>query len=269
MKCLVTGASGFIGSHLVKALEARGDEVMELPRQCLYDPLALEGDLSFNPDYIFHLAAYGNMSDQKDLDMIFQANLIGTYNLLTTTKDIPYKAFINVSSSSVLLNHETMYSATKAGAERLCKAFVDEYNKPIVSVRPYSVYGPGEAEFRFIPTVFRSCIKGETMTLDPSPIHDWVYIDDMVTCLLNVADKVDDLKGESVNFGTGFGTSNSMIVELIEEITEKKANIGNLMTMRSYDNSKWVAGPTGKYMAKTDIREGLEKYYEWYMGRSK
>lgn len=267
MKCLVTGASGFIGSHLVKALEARGDEVYKVSHFDLsYSaPIITTNIFSIDPDYIFHLAAYGNMANQKDWGETFNANLEKTYILLMASKDIPYKAFINVSSSSVLLPHETMYSATKAGAERLCKAFADEYDKPIVTIRPYSVYGPGEADFRFIPTCFRSCLSGEPMEIDPDPVHDWIYVDDLVNIMLETAEHKADTRYKTFNVGTGVSNSNLAVLSLIEEITGKQANVTIKKGLRSFDNEEWLSDT--KYTNTINLRQGLEKYYHWYLGR--
>lgn len=262
MKVLITGSRGFIGQHLVRALVERGDTVMNLHHECLLDYAALSADLEFNPDYILHLAAYGNMANQDEIDEIFDANLQGIYTLLRATPDIPYKAFVNVSTSSVLLPHQTMYSATKMGAEYLCRAFVDEYNKPIVNFRPYSVYGPGEASFRFIPTVFRSCILGEEMKLVPDSVHDWVYVADVVANMIEVADRRAD--GEEITLaecGTGIAMRNIDIVKLVEKITKKKSNYTVVDTpLRSFDTGNWVCKrPLPKF---TDIENGLTKYYE-------
>ena len=214
-------------------------------------------------DYIFHLSAYGNMANQKEDIKIFNANLVNTMRLLEVTKDIPYKAFVNVSSSSVSLPHQTIYSATKLGAEALCKAFVDEYDKPIVTARPYSVYGPGEADFRFIPTVFRSCLTGEEMDLDPYPIHDWVYVDDLIRIMIGTADH--KMKGGVVNIGTGIETRNQDIISMIAKITGKHPKIGKRHKMRSFDNHEWVNEyQLGKHIS---LQEGLEKCYQYYKER--
>lgn len=270
MKALCTGSHGFIGSHLVKALEERGDEVYPVGYMDF-----LSGQQGFRDligdeviDYVFHLAAYGNMSFQKEyVNDIFNSNLVGTMNLLMGLKDIPYKAFINVSSSSVTLPHQTMYSATKLGAEALCKAFVDEYDKPIVTVRPYSVYGPGEADFRFIPTVFRSCLTGEPMKLAYNPVHDWIYVDDVVKQMIVMCRYAKEVKGDVLDLGTGVPTHNYEIVDRIEKITGKKANIEGNIDFRSFDNGKWYSRkPLKKF---TSLDKGLLKTYEYYKKRYK
>jgi nucleoside-diphosphate-sugar epimerase len=261
-KALISGGNGFIGTHLQKALRERDIEVHLLPRKHLYGSSSdLETYLSvIEPDYIYHLAAYGNHYQQENEELTILANYFGTWNLLSASNKLPYKAFINVSSSSVLLPTETFYSATKAGAERLCRAFVQKYDKPIVTVRPYSVYGPDEAEHRFIPTVFRSCLLGEPMTLAPDAVHDWVYVEDFIKELLIAAGQAKRLKGKEIEIGTGIGTTNKRIVSNIESITGKKAKIIEHKQLRQFDTKDWVS--KRRMLDNVLMQDGLERIYE-------
>lgn len=266
---VISGASGFIGTHLAQKLVLQGLKVIAIPRDILGRTEILKDFLKHcNPDYIFHLAAYGNHSNQDNFAEIVNVNYAGTYSLLAASKRIPYKAFINVSTSSVLLDHETFYSATKAGAERLCKAFVSEYGKPIITVRPYSIYGPGEADFRFIPTVFRACLTGDILKLSPDAVHDWLYIDSFVEGMITSATRyVHKMQGKAWNFGTGMGTSNLEIVREIEKITGKKTKRDVVKTMRTYDNTAWVCKEDDeKYPWIMEyvptVQTGLRRMYE-------
>ena len=262
-KALISGGNGFIGTHLREALRERDIEIHLLPRKFLYsDTSELSTYLSvIEPDYIYHLAAYVNHYTQRDPGNTLMGNIFTTYNLLEASKALPYKAFINVSSSSVLLPHETMYSATKAGAERLCRAYACEYEKPIITVRPYSVYGPGEADFRFIPTVFRSCMTGEPMTLAPDAVHDWIYVGTFAYVLAGI-ETIRDIDNKEINVGTGIATTNEEVVTMIEKITGKKANITNRTPMRSFDTYSWVSDAP-LYNA-TKLYDGLQSIYEEY-----
>ena len=252
IKAIVTGANGFIGSHLIEAL--KDQEILKLPHQSLQSSDLTKIVKDFNPDVIYNLAAYGNMSNQKDEQAILVANIIGTFNLLQATKSIPYKKFVQVSTSSVLLNHQTMYSATKLGAEALCKAFVDEYSKPIVVARPYSIYGEGEADFRFIPTVIKALLYGEMMELDTQASHDWVYVGDFVKALI-------DLAPGFYNLGTGRSYTNLEIVRELELISGKKLNYTE-KTLRSFDTKDWVC-PTNSVVS--NINQGLLRTFNYYV----
>ncbi len=260
-KVLITGANGFVGSHLIKAL-ALDYKIYYLSHELLIMPINLEATIKkINPDYIFHLAAYGNMANQKDEAEVFNANLGGIFNLLQTTHDIDYKGFINISTSSVNLPYQTLYSATKKGAEALCAAYISQYNKPVVSIRPYSLYGEREANHRFIPTVFDSCLNNTPMTLSQGS-HDWVYIKDFINFIIEASKKAGSSEMPSVlEFGSGINTTNAEVVKMIEEITGKKANIVEHKDLRSLDMDKWQAKDK---QAKTTLKEGLIKYYEWY-----
>lgn len=194
------------------------------------------------------------MARQTDVAMIVFSNIIGTYNMLDASKDIYYKKFINFSTSSVLLPKETFYSASKAGAERLANAFAQ--TKPVLTVRPYSIYGEGEADFRFIPTVIKYLLNGEKMQLEPFAYHDWVYIGDFTDTLI----KMMDTKTGIVNMGTGSSCSNLAIIEHLEEISGKKLKYTR-KNMREFDTKDWVSpDKTVKY----DLRKGLEKTYAYY-----
>lgn len=266
MNVAVTGANGFIGQHLVKRLTKDGHKIMTVDHKFLVDyPDKLDEIIKeANPDWIFHLAAFGNMAHQKDEFEIITSNIAGTYNLLHAVRDIDYKSFINVSSSSVLLPHQTIYSATKMGAEYLCKAYVDEYNKPIVTVRPASIFGIGEAGFRFIPTVFRSCLENEPMTLAPNATHDWVNVDDLVENMIGIA--LSDNKEQTYNIASGIKTTNREIITMIEDITGKNANIKEEKQLRSFDTNDWSI--QSDVVLNHSLRDGLEQYYEYITGKN-
>lgn len=254
----ISGSGGFIGSHLSNRLSALEHTVLPISREMLYDPLALKQFFDEKkPDYILHLAAYGNHSNQEDTPMIVFSNIIGTFNMLAASKEVNYKKFVFVSTSSVYLPIQTYYSAAKASAENLAIAMRHQDKKPIKIVRPFSVYGPGEADFRFIPTVCRTLILGEELNLDEAPVHDWIYVDDFVDILLKNIDNEPD-----IDIGTGIGHSNGKIVEYLARITGKTIKTKRTSGMRSYDNIKWIALKGHK--VKNPLNVGLEKTYKYY-----
>ncbi len=238
--------NGFIGTALSNYLQERGDIAIGLGREIFRHKFFIH-----KPDYIIHLAAYGNHSFQTDEEKTIHTNINFGFEMLQNSIDIDYKKFYNISSSSVTLPQQTLYSATKFSMEKIAEVFAAKYNKPIVNVRPYSVYGPGEATFRFIPKVIDCLLNGEEMIVDENATHDWIYIDDFIKAML---------AGET-EVGTGIKTSNKEIVQMLEDISGKKLDYvpGKF---RDYDNSNWVAAKGVKHIS---LCEGLEKTFNHYL----
>lgn len=282
MKALISGSSGFIGSHLVKALSPMM-EVVPITRELLYNPSDLEDFLEEQqPDYIYHLGAYGNHANQTDIAMIVLSNIIGTFNLLQASKDVDYKGFINFGSSSEygkklqpmketdLPETDSFYGASKVAATYLSKAFAQQYNKPIITMRPFSVYGEGEADFRFIPTIIRSALRKEEMLLDPFPTHDWIYIKDFIDALLLLVTNIDKLR-DSINIGSGEATSNQVIVAALTQISGIPLKTKRSLQMRPNDSDLWVADITLltllNWKPKFTLLEGLVNTYKYYKAK--
>ena len=265
-RACITGASGFIGKHLISYLDKRKYEVYSLDHALLLDPPQLKYYLqTTKPEYIFHLAAYGNLNiHAKEEQKIFDANLTGLFNLLQASKDIPYEGFVNVSSSSVLLSYQTMYAATKAGGEHLCHAFRSLYNKPIVTLRPFSLYGENDHKSHLIPLLFNSCLKGHEMRIAYDPVHDYVYVGDFVERMAYYAAHAREK--DIVHVGTGDTISNYWLCKEIEQITGKEAHITGTNEPRPYDNDEWAMRPhmgNCDYV-KTTLTEGLQKVFKSY-----
>ena len=253
-KAVITGANGFIGSRLAETLEARGVQVLKLDRALLSLPDALKNTINkFKPSSVYHLAAYGNHYNQKEPGGIFGANLLGTFNLLEAVKTTKIDSFVNMGSSSeygtknkpmredMLPETKTLYGATKVGATYLVRAYAPEFGLPAVTVRPFSVYGPNEAEHRFLPTVIRCCLTGDKLKLAPG-VHDWIYIDDFVEGVISVSENAKLLSGEVVNIGSGVQYSNEKIVSLVQELCGITINIEETGNIRSFDTvTSWVA----------------------------
>ncbi len=279
----ISGSSGFIGSRIRETLEEKGDIVLPIPRELLLRPNLLKFFMDENkPEVIIHCAAYGNMSHQGSSEATFQANVLGTWNLLTASNNINYKAFINFGSSSEygrrqsamkeesLPEPESMYACTKVASTFLSRSFAKTYNKPVATVRPFSVYGEGEADFRLIPTAIRCALYGEEMTLDAQALHDWIYIDDLVDGVLRVIDHAKTLQGQAINIGTGRQYKNSEIVNMIAEMLDTPIKT-KLSLLRPQDSNMWVAdNRTLKLLGWReghDLWEGLSHCVEFYKAK--
>lgn len=252
MNSYVFGSSGFIGKHLVKKLQKVGHKVLEVHQGDKYEIK--------KADYIFYLSSYGNHFHQTDDEKVFKANVYDYYRLLRNTINIDYKRLIYFSSSSVNLPIQTTYSDAKNLGEMISSFFYSKYNKQITVIRPFSVYGEGEADFRFIPSVIRCLRKNEVLPFSEG-WHDWIYIQDFLSGMLAILETRTE--GEIIDVGTGIRTSNSEIVKILEEISGKKLKIRKTRKkMRPYDNKKWVSNPEYLYMIdweqKYSLRKGLE-----------
>lgn len=243
VKIALTGANGFIGSNIYETLRKEGINVLKLDHHVLEKPEMLNPIINtYKPSIIIHCASYGNIINQQEEGKIIQANITNLFNLLEATKHVDYEMFVNFSTSSVTLPVETMYSATKASGERICNAYATKYMKPIVSVRPFTVIGIGEPEEHLIPTLIRSCLEGEKMRFVGSPMHDFIGVNDLVEGIRLIIENYH-LRG-IIELGTGIQTSNEEILRIVEQVTEKKANLVRVDNMRSYDSNKWIADPT-------------------------
>ena len=251
----LSGMNGFLGKHLSKALSQMGQQVQSIPRELLYQPTELIKFFNqHKPEIIYHLAAYGNMSNQTEESKIVYANIEATFNMLWASENIDYKKFVYISTSSVNLPVQTMYSATKKAGELIADIY-RQRGKPILTVRPYSLFGEGEAKFRFIPTVCNALLTGKEFDLDPTPMHDWIYVKHFIRELLRSLGRED-----IIEIGSGHQTSNMVIVELLEEIAGKKANFRIVTKLRNYDTENWRA----EKLKRFSLQEGLKNTWEYY-----
>ncbi|MEX2013065.1 MAG: NAD-dependent epimerase/dehydratase family protein, partial [Candidatus Levyibacteriota bacterium] len=232
---------------------------------------------------IFHLATYADYRDQNKIFEMIEANIKITANLLLSTVGINYKVFVNTGSSSEygfkkkamrerdLLEPISFYAATKAGTTLLAQAFAYYYKKPVVTLRPFSVYGPLEEEKRFIPTIIKSIINGKSINLTTgSQKRDFVFIDDIVEAFIKTIDNGTRLTGQIVNIGTGKQYSNDEVVNKLFKVTGKKVKINKgKFPLRIWDSPYWVAdiSKAKKLLGWTpahSLENGLLKTYNWF-----
>lgn len=265
---VISGINGFIGKHLADYLFKKGHKVTGIPRGLLLDPKGLEDFIEeANPDYIFHLATAGNIYGEHNDDEVFIANIFGAYNLLASIRNREIKGFINISTSSVNL-YPTMYSATKLSAEHLCEAVSLKYNKPIATIRPYTIFGIGEQEKHLIPTIINSIKTQKEMDFVAGPVHDYVYVSDLVEAIWLVAQDADKYKGVAIDVGSGDQYTNQEVLTILEGLSGTKANIKVVDEMREYDTLKWSADTKIieeiGWSPKISLAEGLKLEYDWY-----
>ncbi len=254
MRAYVTGASGFLGSYLKRQLPSP----ILIPHNQIHT-IKLE-----NFDYFYFLSSYGNLSTHLEDNKIIKANITDLTDILLQVNWARIKSFVYVSSSSVNLPVQTMYSRSKRAAEEILLAFAKKYNAPICIVRPFSITGVGEQKIHLIPRLIDSCLSGTPMEFVGTPKHDYIDVQDVVSGILSLSKA--HAKG-IFELGTGKSYSNQQILKLVERLTGKKANIrpGKAMI---YDTKNWVSRDFGardynwapKIKLEKTLREMVNSY---------
>ena len=301
---LITGGAGFIGANLIRELLRLNYKVNLILKKSsdlwrikdiLNKVKIHHADLlnkkkltkivtKINPNFIIHLATYSNYRKQTDVEEMIDINIKSTLNLLLASKNIDYKLFINTGSSSEYgiknkpMNEEdyleptSFYAITKASSTFLCQAFAREYKKPIVTLRPFSVYGPYEEEKRFIPTVIKAILKNKPIRLTPgNQRRDFIYIKDVVDIYIKILSYGKKLSGQILNIGTGIEYANDKVVQTLFKISCKKVKIKKgEFPKRLWDTSHWVADISKtkkvlKWKPKFSLEKGLNETYKWHL----
>jgi dTDP-glucose 4,6-dehydratase len=258
-KVLVTGADGFIGSHLVEALVRSGRDVRAftfynsqgsrgwidiLPTDILHELEIVAGDVR-DPHSVrdavrsctcvFHLAALiGIPYSYAAPDAYVETNVKGTLNVAQASRDLGVEKFVQTSTSEVYgsaqqvpideghpLVGQSPYSASKIGADQIALSFFRSFGTPVAVARPFNTYGPRQSTRAVIPTVITQLAnRATTVRLGAlEPTRDWTYVEDMVGGLIAVADR-DESVGEVINLGSGFEISVGEMTRLVAELMD-------------------------------------------------
>jgi len=299
---LVTGGSGFIGSHLVRKLvEQKHNIHLIVEHECemwrirdLIDQITVHAiDLAdfskissavyaIKPDVIFHLASYGGMPYQIDQEIIYNVNFNGTINLLKACKKIGFSCFINTGSSSEYgikkepmsedhaLEPVTDYAVSKAAATHYClkEALFDKL--PIYTVRPFSVYGEYEMASRLIPTVLLNTLQDKMMNLSsPHFVRDFIYIDDIVQIYFDIVEKKPPSQ-YVFNAGSGVQSEIRDVVSTAQSLWPQLLKVTwGASEERPWEPKHWQASITKAeailgWKPKYTFREGLRKSLKWF-----
>ncbi|HHT63093.1 MAG: NAD-dependent 4,6-dehydratase LegB [Bacillota bacterium] len=240
-KILVTGADGFIGSHLVEELIANGKDVRAFvfynsfnswgwldtfSKDMLREIDVFAGDIR-DPngvrkamqgvDEVYHLAALIAIPfSYHSPDSYIDTNIKGTLNVLQAARDLGMSRILVTSTSEVYgtaqyvpidekhpMQGQSPYSATKIGADRLAESFYRSFNLPVTIVRPFNTYGPRQSARAVIPTIITQLLAGkEDIQLGSlSPTRDFNYVKDTVKGFIEIA-KTDKTIGEEINIAT-------------------------------------------------------------------
>ena len=299
----VTGASGFVGANLVRALLERGFSVHVLLRlssptwrleEILPKLTRHDGDLAddgsttrivekIQPDVVFHLATYGAYPKDTDAERLLDVNVAGTHRLLLACRGAKnLSRFVYTGSSSeyglqkepmredMLPKPHTLYGVTKASGTMLCEYFHRVYGIPTVVLRPFSVYGPWEESGRLFPDIITALLKNKSPALAiPDAVRDYVYVEDFVDVLIRAAD-ASEAVGKIFNVAGGKEMSVQKVFETIARVigSEVLPRYG-AAAPRHYDAVAWVgdASKAHKVLGWTpahSLEEGVTKTVLWF-----
>lgn len=290
-RVLVTGAGGFIGSHLVEALVSEGAHVKALVRytsrgswshledatpEVRHSIKVVLGDVRDAQfirhqvrgcDVVFHLAAligipYSYEASESYLD----TNVRGTLNVLQAARDAAGPRVVITSTSEVYgtavytpmdekhpLQAQSPYSASKIAADKLAESYHLSFGLPVVTVRPFNTYGPRQSARAVIPTIVSQVLAGgDTLRLGSlDPVRDLTYVGDTVRGFLR-AGVAEQAVGQVINLGTGHGIS---IGELAREIMQIAGH--NLAIVADADRVRPPASEVRLLIAKTERARDL------------
>lgn len=264
-RCLVTGAAGFIGSHLCEALLAAGHEVVGVDAFIPYYPRAIKeenlktslghprfhfheldlrtADLApivRDCEVIFHEAAMaGLMKSWSDFDLYATCNIMATQRLLEAARHAQVRHFIHISTSSVYgkdavqaredrpLTPFSPYGVTKVAAENLCRAYHENFDVPTTILRYFSVYGPRQRPDMAYHILIRALLKGETFVVygDGSQTRSNTYVADCVRATIAAFERRDRVIGEVINIGGGEVVSLQDVIRMAQDLTGRRAII--------------------------------------------
>ena len=261
---LLTGAGGFIGSHLTEHLVELGANVKAfvrynsrndwgmlelLPKKDKLDEIEIiMGDLkdadavrhaAKNVDIIFHLGSliaipYSYIHPRETIE----TNILGALSILTAAKENGIEKLVHTSTSEVYgtaryvpidenhpLQGQSPYSASKIGADKIAESFYNSFDLPVAIIRPFNTYGPRQSARAVIPTIITQALTKEKIFLGSlHPTRDYTYVGDVVEGFVKVAESPKSV-GEVINIGSNFEISIGDLANKIISLTGKNAEI--------------------------------------------
>ena len=302
-RMLVTGAAGFIGSHLSRELVKKSAEVHLIDRpgisttriRDILDKVSVHyvdvtdyGSLrnsirEIKPQKIFHLAACVDATrDWNIIDKMINVTIKGTLNLLRSLEGVSYDCFVNTGTSeeygdnpapfreSQVSNPVSPYSASKVSTTMFCQMLHKTMNLPIVTVRPFLTYGPGQESQMLIPSLIKSLLKGKSFKMTRGEqTREFIYVDDIIEGFI-LAGTTPEAIGEVMNLGSGVEYRIKDVAKMIASLigSPVKLEIGALPyrpgeTMHFYCSNEKAKKILG-WRPNVPLEAGLKRTIDWY-----
>jgi CDP-glucose 4,6-dehydratase len=311
-RVFVTGATGFVGSNLSAFLVDRGAHVVCLQRDELQpnslDLLDLRekvtiirGDLQdlellnrvlneYEIDAVFHLAAQAIVgAANRSPISTFETNIRGTYMLLEACRlNKTVKRVVVASSDKAYGSHPILpyredfplqgvfpYDVSKSCTDLICRSFAATFDVPVVVTRSANIYGPADLNLsRIVPGTIISVLKNEPPIIrsDGTPVREFVYVEDVCSACLTLAENIDKTRGEAFNIGTNEPVQildlTNRIIEAAGRDRQFKPNILLKTKIKNEIDTQYLSAD--KLKARTDwepavsLNDGLRRTVEWY-----
>ncbi|MFC1521688.1 GDP-mannose 4,6-dehydratase [Elusimicrobiota bacterium] len=295
-KVAITGAGGFIGSHLARTLVDAGADVRalvhynsrnhwghleELPHEVLSDVEIVSGDVTdafsmerfvAGREYVFHLAALIGIPFSYIAPQLYvQVNIQGTLNILEACRKHGVEKLVHTSTSETYgtatytpidekhpLQGQSPYSASKIAADKLAESYYRSFGLPVAVARPFNTYGPHQSARAVIPTIITQSIQGGKIKLgNLTPIRDFNYVADTINAFLLIAASSHTV-GQVLNICSGAGITIDKLAQKILRLLDMDVPIEDDGERQRPDNSEVfrLEGNAGLLMKLTDWKPG-------------
>lgn len=303
MRCFVTGASGHLGSHLVRRLLDDGHTVAILLRassrrdvlvECLGKVQTVEADLEsasyiapltdFAPEAVFHLAWSGIAAAERDAPQQISVNVRHTVAIMEAAQRAGAKLFLSTGSQAEYgrvagaipedhpLRPESAYGVAKAALSQMVPAYCDRAGMRSLWLRIFSVYGPGDSPAHMLPALIESLLRGERPSLTAGEQQwDYLYIEDAIAAVVQAA-CTPSLSGV-FNVASGSAVSLRSVAEQVRDLIDVALPLGfgevpyaANQVMHLQGGIKRLRDATG-WQPQIGLREGLRRTVAWHQAR--